>query len=85
MKTTALENVYVVDLETTGPDVFTHLCTYIHVSPLIKGEGIDVYIDVPGGFEVGQCSQRLLRVYKSKWESISFQGGGIEEKTLHVY
>tara|TARA_R100001143_G_C3360729_1_gene135381 strand:- start:14272 stop:14850 length:579 start_codon:yes stop_codon:yes gene_type:complete len=67
------KNIFVIDIETTGPDLFEHDVLSIYISPLFgDNPSLELLIDY-GNKELnwGNVASRYFKSYKSKWEKQS--------------
>ncbi len=63
-------NIFIIDVETTGPDYFKSHVLYVHIAPYKKRvKSLDVFIKY-GNEELtwGSVAKRYFKVYKEDWE-----------------
>jgi len=67
------ENIFVIDVETTGPDVFKHDVLSIYISPLFsENPSLELYIRYDDKKLIwGNIASRYYKAYKDKWEKHS--------------
>jgi len=81
-----IDSIYIIDVETTGPDYFESDVLYIHISALNSdNDSLDVFIKYKeNDLKWGSVAKRYFKSYKNEWESNAV---GIKEavKKINFY